>query len=170
MNNDKLRRVVDDLVELAGGYNPRGLLIVVLSGLALGFLVGGFLAMRFGIFFLLLPVVAGLVAGGVVAYMRFQESRGLSSPPQQSAATQSTSPYSSTSAPRQMSPPPPPPTQTSVPVPAQLSELEQQVMDWVVQANGNVSVSALADELGVTPDSARQTIEDLIGRGVITLG
>ena len=43
-------------------------------------------------------------------------------------------------------------------------------MNWVIQANGNVSVSALADELGVPPDSARQTIEDLIGRGVITLG
>ena len=170
MNNDKLRRVVDDLVELAGGYNPRGLLIVVLSGLALGFLVGGFLAMRFGIFFLLLPVVAGLVAGGVVAYMRFQEGRGLSNPRQQRAATQSTNPSSSSSAPRQMSPAPPPSTQAPIPAPAQLSELEQQVMEWVVQADGNVSVSALADELGVTPDSARQTIEDLIGRGVITLG
>ena len=167
MNNDKLRRVIDDLVELAGGYNPRGLLIVALSGLALGFLVGGFLAMRFGIFFLLLPVVAGMVAGGVVAYMRFQEGRGLSSPRQQRAATQSTSPSSAS---QQTSPAPPPPTQAPVPAPAQLSELEQQVMEWVVQANGNVSVSALADELGVTPDSARQTIEDLIGRGVITLG
>ncbi len=170
MNNDKLRRVVDDLVELAGGYNSRGLLIVVLSGLALGFLVGGFLAMRFGIFFLMLPVVAGLAAGGVVAYMRFQEGKGSSNPRQQRAATQSTSPSSSTNAPRQMSLPPLAPTQTPVPAQAQLSELEQQVMDRVVQADGNVSVSALAAELGVTPDSARQTIEDLVGRGVITLG
>ena len=170
MNNDKLRKVSDDLVELAGGYNPRGLLIVVLSGLTLGFLVGGFLAMRFGIFFLLLPVVAGLVAGGVVVYMRFQEGRGFANVRQQRTATQGTSPSISSSAPRQPTPAPPPPTQTPVPASAQLSELEQQVMEWVVQANGNVSVSALADELRVPPDSVRQTIEDLIGRGVITLG
>jgi len=167
MNNEKLGKLVDDLVELAGGYNPRGLLIVVLSGLALGFLVGGFLAMRLGIFFLLLPVVAGLVAGGAIAIMKFQESGGFSNVRQQRAAAQSTSP---SSAPRQPSPAPPPPTQTPVPAPAQLSELEQQVMEWVVQANGNVSVSALADELGMPPDTARQTIEDLNGRGAITLG
>ncbi len=170
MNNDKLRKLVDDLVELAGGYNPRGLLIVVLSGLALGFLVGGFLAMRFGIFFLLLPVVAGLAAGGVVAYQKFQGNGGFANVRRQGDPTQNTVASSPSGAPRQPSPAPPPPTQTPVPASAQLSELEQQVMDWVVQANGNISVSALANELGVTADLARRTIEDLIGRGVITLG
>ena len=170
MNNDKLRKVADDLVELVGGYNPRGLSILVLSGLAIGFLVGGFLAMWVGIFFLLLPVVAGLVAGGVVAYMRFQEGGGFANMRQQRAAAQSTSPSSSSSAPRRTSPQPPPPTQAPVPVPAQLSELEQQVMEWVVQADGNISVSAMADELGVPDDTIRQTIEELAGRGVISLG
>ena len=171
MNNDKLRKVADDLVELAGGYNPKGLLIVVLSGLALGFLMGGFLGRSIGFWFLLIPVAASLLAGGVAAYMRFQEGGGFSNLRQQRAATQSASPTSSSGAPRQPSPAPPAPsTQTPVPVPAKLSELERQVMERVVQANGNVSVSALADELGVPADSVRQTIDELIGRGAITLG
>ena len=164
MNNDKLRKVADDLVELAGGYNPKGLLIVVLSGLALGFLMGGFLAMRVGIFFLLLPVVAGLAAGGVAAYIKFQGSGGPSNVRRQREPTPSE--VVSSQSPEAIRAP----QQTSPPVPAQLSELERQVMERVVQANGNVSVSALADELGVPADSVRQTIDELIGRGAITLG
>ena len=171
MNKDKLTRAADDLAGLAGGYNLRNLIIFGLSGLAIGFLIGGFLGRSIGFWFLLIPVAAGLLAGGVAAYMRFQEGGGFSNLRQQRAATQSVSPTSSSGAPRQPSPAPPvPSTQTPVPVPAQLSELERQVMERVVQANGNVSVSALADELGVPADSVRQTIDDLIGRGAITLG
>ncbi len=55
-------------------------------------------------------------------------------------------------------------------IPAEgLSELEQLIMERIGQGDGNVSVSALANELGVPGESVRKTIEDLASRGVISL-
>jgi DNA-binding MarR family transcriptional regulator len=55
-------------------------------------------------------------------------------------------------------------------IPAEgLSELEQLIMERIGQGDGNVSVSALANELGATGESVRNTIEDLANRGLIRL-
>ena len=42
-------------------------------------------------------------------------------------------------------------------------------MERIGQGDGNVSVSALANELGATGESVRNTIEDLANRGLIRL-
>ena len=63
--------------------------------------------------------------------------------------------------------------QTSQPipsaVPARLSGLEQQIMERVGRGDGSISVRSLAEELGVSRESVRETIEDLSDRGVISL-
>ncbi len=63
--------------------------------------------------------------------------------------------------------------QTSQPipsaVPARLSGLEQQIMERVGREDGSISVRSLAEELGVSRESVRETIEDLSDRGVISL-
>ena len=49
MDNDKLNKIADDLVELAGGYNPKGFFIIGLGGVAVGFFVGGLFGMLIGL-------------------------------------------------------------------------------------------------------------------------
>ena len=50
------------------------------------------------------------------------------------------------------------------------SNLERQVMDQVVQRQGDLSVSALAEELSVSEDAVKEAIDSLVKRKLIVLG
>ena len=76
MEGNSLKRIADDLVELAGGYNPKGVIVAVLVGLATGFLLGGLLGSLFGFWFFLFPLLICLAAAGVVGYMKFRREGG----------------------------------------------------------------------------------------------
>ena len=173
MNMDNLNRTADQLAELAGGYNRTTLF----GGLAASFLGGSFLGALFGWLFFVLILVISLIVGGVVGYMIFRSSGGLAGLRGQSAAQPAAgSPQQAPPAPQQPSsvpqpaapPSPPPPPEADAP--AELSELEQRIMERVAQTDGNLSLSALASELNVLGETVQQTIEDLANRGIITLG
>ena len=187
MNIDNLNRTADQLAELAGGYNRTTLF----GGLAASLLGGSFLGALFGWLFFLLLLVVSLIVAGVVGYMILRSSGGLASLRGQSAAqpapgsSQQVSPVpQQPSSATQQAPPPPPappssqqappmPPSPSAPAPSappELSDLERQIMEHLVQSDGNLSISALAGELGVSGETIQQTVEDLANRGVIALG
>lgn len=173
MNMDNLNRTADQLAELAGGYNRTTLY----GGLAASFLGGSFLGALFGWLFFALLLVISLIVGGVVGYMIFRSSGGLASLRGQSATQHAAgSPQQAPPAPQQPSSvpqpaaPPSPPPPPAADAPAELTELERQIMERVAQTDGNLSISALASELNVPGETVQQTIEDLANRGIITLG
>ena len=88
-----------------------------------------------------------------------------SSVPQQAP---SPPPAPAPSPPQQAAPTPPP--SPVAPASAEFSDLERAVMERLAQSDGNLSISALAEELGVTGDAIQQTVESLANRGVIALG
>ncbi len=159
MEGNNFRRVADELVGVAGGYNLRTVIAAALAGLAIGFLLGGLLGRQFGFGFLLIPVVICLAVAGVVGFMKFQKSGGLGSLRGGRSAGQEGS-FSSI---------PPPAFTPPVASPIELTELELQIMERVSQGDGSISVGALAEEFGVSRRSVRETIEDLANRGVISL-
>lgn len=187
MNMDNLNKTADQLAELAGGYNRTTLF----GGLAASLLVGSFLGALFGWLFFVLVLVISLIAGGVVGYMVFRSAGGLESLRGQSTAQPGPgssqqappSPQQPSSVPQPAAPPPPAPAPPAhqqarpsplpppaPPAPPELSDLERQIMGRLAQSDGNLSISALASELGVSGETIQQTIEDLANRGVITLG
>lgn len=160
MEGNNLRSTANQLVETMGGYNLRTLVVVALAGLAIGFLLGGLLGTQFGFWFLMLPVVICLVVAGVIGFMRFQKSGGLENLRGGGRVEQGES-FSSI--------PPPVFTPPSVAPAVELTELEQQIMERVSRGDGSISVSALAEEFGVSRESVRETIENLANRGVLSL-
>ena len=160
MEGNNLRSTADQLVEMAGGYNLRTVIAVALVGLAFGFLLGGLLGRQFGFWFLLLPVVICLVVAGVMGFMRFQKSGGLGSSGGGSGGQERS--FSSMLPAAFTSPPP-------ADAPVELTELEQRIMERVAKGDGSISVSALAEEFGVSRESVRETIQDLANRGVLSL-
>lgn len=183
MNMDNLNRTADQLAELVGGYNRTTLF----GGLAASFLGGSFLGALFGWLFFALLLVISLIVGGVVGFMVLRSAGGLASLRGQGAAQPgpgySPSPPPSSTAPQQAAPPPPVPSSThpqqappapppppAAPAPPELSELEQQIMERLAQSDGNLSISGLAGELGVSGETMQQTVEGLVSRGVIALG
>ena len=188
MNVENLNRTADQLAELVGGYNRTTLF----GGLAASFLGGSFLGALFGWLFFVLLLAISLIVGGIVGYMLLRSAGGLAGLRGQSAAQPAPgssqqappAPQQPPSVPQQADPPasapspPPSPQQTTpapppppaAPAPAGLSDLEQQIMERLVQSNGNLSISALAGELGVSGETIQQTVEGLANRGVITLG
>ena len=190
MNIDNLNRTADQLAELAGGYNRTTLF----GGLAASLLGGSFLGALFGWLFFLLLLVVSLIVGGVVGYMILRSAGGLASlrgqsaaqpapgssqqappvPQQPSSATQQAPPPASSPAPppssQQAPPMPPSPSAPAPSAPPELSDLERQIMEHLVQSDGNLSISGLAGELGVSGETIQQTVEELANRGVIALG
>ena len=181
MNMDNLNRTADQLAELVGGYNRTTLF----GGLAASFLGGTFLGALFGWLFFVLLLVIALIVGGVVGYMIFRSSGGLASMRSQSttqpaAGSYQQAPQEPFSVPQPAAPPapdpshPPSPQQAPPPLPspapAELSDLERAVMERLAQSDGNLSISALAGELGVSGETIQQTVESLANRGVIALG
>ena len=154
MESNNLRNTAEQLVEIVGGFNLRTVIAVGLTGLAIGFLLGGLLGRQFGFWFLLLPVVVCLAVAGVLGFMRFRQSGGLDNLRDGGAGQEAG--YSGM-----------PPG--AFPPPVELTELEQQIMERVDQGDGSISVGALAEEFGVSRQFVLDTIEDLADRGVLNL-
>ena len=169
MNIDNVNRTADQLADLAGGYNRTTLF----GGVAASFLGGSFLGALFGWLFFVLLLVIALIIGGVVGYMMFRSAGGAVVLPGRGPA------QPSSASPEPPPPAPPPPSavhqQAAAPPPpaapaVELSDLERAVMERLVQSDGNLSISALAGELGVSGETIQETVEGLANRGFIALG
>ena len=159
MNYDDLQRTGDQLVEQVGGYNLRSVVIIGVGGLALGYLSGGVARSLFGPYYLLLPLIAGLLAAGIILVQRSAVEGGADS-------RESTPPVKQ---PR-VSPDAPPPARTRPEsAPVELSKLESLIMKRIAEKGGDLSVSAIAEEAGVSGDAVRKAVEDLAARGLLAL-
>lgn len=166
MSHDSIERTCEQLVEQLGGYNPRAIVIIAVGGLAVGYLLGGLANRVLGPAYLLVPLVAGLVAATVIAARKYQLTERL----KERFAAHGPAEQAQVSA---LAPSPVSPTGQQYPAePAaiELSELERRIMERVTQGDGNLSVSAIASESDVSGADVRDAIEKLASQGFIDLG
>lgn len=159
---EMLRKTADDLVRMAGGYNLTTLAAVGLGALVVGFVLGRF----FGFLISISLLLVCLLTFGAAAFVRSRRAGDSSELREDAPAAQ----YLDTAgATRQTTPAFEAVAPTPVPVPVEFSALEGRLMEHLARSEGDVSVSALADELSVSGDTIRETIEGLANRGVISL-
>ena len=166
MSRDNIEKTCEQLVEQLGGYNPRTIVIIAGGGLMVGFLLGGLANRALGPAYLLVPLVVGLGAAIVIVAQKNQLTERL----------KERFPDNQPAVPPQVSVPTPSPVSSSAqqqpaePAAIELSEIERLIMERVTQGDGNLSVSAIAGEAGVSGDDVRNAIENLASQGLIDLG
>lgn len=167
MNYDDLKRTGDQLMEQVGGYNLRSVVIIGVGGLALGYLSGGVARSLFGPYYLLLPLIAGLLAVLVAVLAAGIISARSSSSVGGGADSRDSAPPVKR---HRVSPDAPPPVRTRPkPTQEEFSELESRIMKRIAEKGGDLSVSAIAEEAGVSGDAVRKAVEDLAARGLLAL-
>ena len=166
MSRDNIEKTCEQLVEQLGGYNPRTILIIAGGGLGVGYLLGGLANRALGAVYLLLPLVVGLVAAIVIVAQKNQLTERL----KERFPTNRPAVQAPASAPTQRPVTPSVQQRPAEPAAVELSELEHLIMERVTQGDGNLSVSAIAGEAGVSGDDVRKAIENLASQGLIDLG
>ena len=166
MSRDNIEKTCEQLVEQLGGYNPRTTLIIAVGGLGVGYLLGGLANRAFGPAYLLLPLGVCLVAAIVIVAQKNQLTERL----KERFPTNRPAVQAPASAPTQRPVTPSVQQRPAEPAAVELSELEHLIMERVTQGDGNLSVSAIAGESGVSGDDVRKAIENLASQGLIDLG
>ena len=136
-----MKRIRDLLSNWVGEDNVDTLAIIGLL------LVGGLVGMLAGVWFNVI-LIAGLCFVGFLVYRhRFQQSGDALGSVALALPTLA----------------------QPAPVASGPSDLERQIMDQAVQRQGDLSVSALSEELSVSEDAVREAIDGLVKRKLIVL-
>ena len=170
MNYDGARKTGDRLVEQLGGYNLKTVAMIGSGAFIVGYLTGGMAVRLLGPYYVLVLLLACLVAA--VAFSGWGRAifDRLNDAARSGPATGNRVPSDAAQPAPTRWKPPPKPSRQSAPAPVELSDLERHIVERAAQGGGNLSASAIAKEMGVSGDDVRKAVEELAKRGLIQAG